>query len=61
MANRIRAMVDQELAGYSATVSAGVAEQRAADTLDDLIRRADQALYRAKDAGRDTAVGEALE
>lgn len=35
------------------TVSAGIAEHRAGETLDDLMRRADKALYAAKSAGRD--------
>lgn len=35
------------------TVSLGVAEYRSGMTLEDLVRRADQALYAAKEAGRD--------
>jgi diguanylate cyclase (GGDEF)-like protein len=35
------------------TVSIGVAIHRPGEALDDLVRRADAALYRAKDAGRD--------
>ena len=60
VANRIRALVSRELHEYSSTVSAGVAEHREDDTLDTLIRRADRALYSAKDTGRDAVVGEAL-
>ena len=41
-----------------ATVSVGVASICEADrTLDDLLRRADAALYEAKQAGRDRVVG----
>lgn len=35
------------------TISIGAAEPRSGDTVDSLIQRADQALYRAKAAGRD--------
>jgi diguanylate cyclase (GGDEF)-like protein/PAS domain S-box-containing protein len=38
------------------TVSAGVVELRSAETFDSLIRRADDALYEAKEGGRDRAV-----
>jgi len=34
------------------TISLGVAERRPGESRDDLIRRADAALYAAKDAGR---------
>ena len=36
----------------AATVSGGVAERRAGETLAEMMRRADQALYQAKSAGR---------
>ena len=42
--------------GLHATLSAGVAELSASDTLDDCLRRCDQALYRAKDAGRNQVI-----
>ena len=35
------------------TFSAGITEARPGDTIDLLLSRADEALYRAKDAGRD--------
>ncbi|HXD83590.1 MAG TPA: GGDEF domain-containing protein, partial [Rudaea sp.] len=38
------------------TLSLGVAELDAGEALDDCLRRCDQALYRAKDAGRNTVV-----
>jgi len=42
--------------GLRVTVSAGVAELSASDTLDECLRRSDQALYRAKDGGRNLVV-----
>lgn len=38
---------------FNVTASAGIAEFEDGDTEDDLIRRADEALYRAKSMGRD--------
>lgn len=38
------------------TVSVGVAEYSAGEELENCLRRCDQALYRAKDAGRNTVV-----
>jgi diguanylate cyclase (GGDEF)-like protein len=43
-------------AGLRVTLSLGVAELLAGEPLDDCLRRCDQAMYRAKDAGRDTVV-----
>lgn len=40
-------------AGIAFTFSAGVAQASAGESLHDVIRRADDALYRAKQAGRD--------
>jgi diguanylate cyclase (GGDEF)-like protein len=45
--------------GLRVTLSAGVAELSASDTLDECLRRCDQALYRAKDAGRNQVVAAA--
>ena len=42
------------------TASFGVAEARPGDTTDTLLARVDAALYRAKTAGRDTVVADAL-
>ncbi len=48
-----RKMLSPDL-GILVTFSDGIAETRAEDkSLDDTIRRADQALYRAKELGRD--------
>lgn len=56
MAERLRLLIEQnEVAGYPdrITVSAGVAGlESATDEIDDLLRRADQALYQAKKQGR---------
>ncbi|MEW6098297.1 MAG: GGDEF domain-containing protein [Pseudomonadota bacterium] len=52
---RLRTAVKQAVrlpGGESLDYSAGIAGFREAATLDDLVRRADQALYRAKAAGR---------
>ncbi len=38
------------------TISLGISELESEETLDDLLRRADQALYRAKQQGRNRAV-----
>jgi diguanylate cyclase (GGDEF)-like protein len=43
------------------TVSIGVAELRVDDTMESLLKRADEALYRAKEEGRDRVVCEAPE
>ena len=42
--------------GKSVTLSAGVSALELPDTVEELYRRADQALYRAKQAGRDRTV-----
>ena len=42
--------------GLRVTISVGVAELSASDTLADCLRRGDQALYRAKDSGRNTVI-----
>ncbi|WP_051564401.1 GGDEF domain-containing protein [Desulfovermiculus halophilus] len=42
--------------GYTITISAGAAELVGGDSVDELINRADKALYRAKEAGRDRVV-----
>jgi diguanylate cyclase (GGDEF)-like protein/PAS domain S-box-containing protein len=57
VAERIRALVESsslsiEREQLAVTVSVGVAEARAGDAVSTLLRRADEALYRAKAAGR---------
>jgi len=48
---------DSESSHFSVTISAGITEFTADDhSKEDLIRRADQALYKAKDNGRDQIV-----
>lgn len=64
LAQRIRTRLKEcdLLAGqngaWSLSASFGVAEIKAVDTLDSWLVRADQALYRAKDNGRDCVVEE---
>jgi diguanylate cyclase (GGDEF)-like protein len=57
VAERARKAVSQEAFGprsdLHVTVSAGVAERRGAELAEQLIRRADEALYAAKQQGRD--------
>lgn len=54
IAERIRAGLHaQATTELPLTVSIGVATHRPGEALDDLVRRADAALYRAKGAGRD--------
>jgi len=53
LAQRLRARVeahDFHLPGFRVTFSAGVAGAREGESVDDLCRRADQALYQAKEA-----------
>lgn len=53
LAQRLRAEARACAAMHGATVSIGVAQYRPPETTDDLFARADRALYRAKDLGRD--------
>jgi diguanylate cyclase (GGDEF)-like protein len=54
VANEMRRRIEEAnlLPGHRVTASVGVAGQRAGESVDDWLRRADAALYRAKDAGR---------
>ena len=54
---RLRKKESQESVG-SVTLSIGVACQRAGDTADSFVQRADMALYRAKQTGRNRVMSE---
>jgi diguanylate cyclase (GGDEF)-like protein len=56
MAERVRAMMVPGLDGDQISFSAGLATRRAGEPCADVISRADNALYQAKDAGRDRIV-----
>jgi diguanylate cyclase (GGDEF)-like protein len=43
--------------GITLTMSAGICQARQNDSADDILARADKALYRAKDAGRNCVIG----
>lgn len=60
LAERIRAAVAAQTfgTGRTHTVSLGVATWREGDTQDGLLQRADEAMYRAKQAGRNRVCGE---
>lgn len=54
VAERIRNLVHEQMfSGFSITASFGIAESRIGETPESLINRADQALYKAKELGRD--------
>jgi diguanylate cyclase (GGDEF)-like protein len=62
-ADRIRQQVENltfTSAGeiFKVTLSIGIAEHKLGERTDDTILRADQALYRAKDSGRNKTVSE---
>ncbi|OHA92037.1 MAG: hypothetical protein A3J09_00875 [Candidatus Zambryskibacteria bacterium RIFCSPLOWO2_02_FULL_51_21] len=59
-AEEIRAKVEElgfpEASGLEVTMSAGVASSENGLTLEDLVKRADEALYKAKETGRNKVV-----
>nr|HML56547.1 diguanylate cyclase [Solidesulfovibrio magneticus] len=61
LAERLRrAVADEPFAGVGrVTASFGLAAWRPGDKPEDLIKRADEALYRAKDGGRNRVEREA--
>ena len=48
--------VDPTHPDYRLSVSVGIAEFRSGESIEDVIQRADRALYRAKSSGRDLVV-----
>jgi diguanylate cyclase (GGDEF)-like protein len=58
--DRLRSIVAEldwtTFSGINVTMSAGVSEVRLQDSADDILGRADVALYRAKDAGRNQVI-----
>jgi diguanylate cyclase len=57
LAERTRTLgVDPDHPDYRLSVSVGIAEFEPGESIEDLIQRADRALYRAKSAGRDLVV-----
>jgi diguanylate cyclase (GGDEF)-like protein len=60
--NRSRALVEQSSIPYDegirVTISLGATLARKDDTIDSLIRRADQLMYRSKQAGRNRVIAD---
>lgn len=56
LAEQLRTLVDANelVPDQSVTISLGVAERKAGESPNDWLHRADEALYRAKDAGRNS-------
>jgi len=64
LANKIRQKVERSKFHYEdkrvfITASAGLATFRSGDTIDDVFKRADRALYQAKQGGRNRCISEA--
>lgn len=54
VAERVRAAIEGDLADPAATISIGIARMRDGDTVETVLKRADDALYAAKREGRNT-------
>ncbi|MFG6158751.1 diguanylate cyclase [Halomonas sp. 1390] len=58
-AERLRGQIaESRLHGLSITISMGITEYRPGDDMDSMLARADEALYRAKSAGRNCVVAD---
>jgi len=58
VAEKIRSITEKiPFNGFTLTVSLGVCEVREKETFESAFRRCDEALYRAKDKGRNRAEG----
>ncbi len=52
VAERLRKLVEKQLSKYSLTISSGITEYKSKDTIKTIKTRADKALFKAKEKGR---------